>query len=163
VVFEHHGWIDWVRPGALEGSIAQDNRRGRQGAIGIEERASWHGETSSIRGRRTPLRAIDDRARSHSPDGEAAPSRQSYNDRKREYSGAMADAPSKVTGSSRAIVSWRRKGCGHTELTPDANVRRCPKCKMKLWPVGQVRPLRSDSTRDPLAPAFAADPLLRPL
>jgi hypothetical protein len=36
----------------------------------------------------------------------------------------------------------RREGCGHAELTPDANVRRCPKCKMKLWPVGQVRPLR---------------------
>jgi integrase len=36
----------------------------------------------------------------------------------------------------------RRKGCGHAVMTPDATLRRCPKCKIKLWPVGQVRPLR---------------------
>ena len=36
----------------------------------------------------------------------------------------------------------RRKGCGHVELAPDGDLRRCPKCEMKLWPVGQVRPLR---------------------
>ncbi len=36
----------------------------------------------------------------------------------------------------------RRKGCGHVEHAPDADLRRCPRCQMKLWPVGEVRPLR---------------------
>jgi integrase len=36
----------------------------------------------------------------------------------------------------------RRKGCGHVEHAPDGSIRRCPKCSMKLWPVGQVRPIR---------------------
>lgn len=41
----------------------------------------------------------------------------------------------------------RRKGCGHAVLASDAKLRRCPKCNMKLWPVGQVRPLRFHHTR----------------
>jgi integrase len=36
-----------------------------------------------------------------------------------------------------------RRGCGHAELAPDDDLRRCPKCKMKLWPAPQTRPLRS--------------------
>jgi len=44
------------------------------------------------------------------------------------------------------LTGWRhtcrRKDCGHVEHAPDAEIRRCPKCKMKLWPVGQVRPIR---------------------
>ena len=44
------------------------------------------------------------------------------------------------------LTGWRhtcrRKNCGHVEHAPDAEIRRCPKCKMKLWPVGQVRPIR---------------------
>jgi integrase len=36
----------------------------------------------------------------------------------------------------------RRKGCGHVEHATDGAIRRCPKCAMKLWPVGQVRPIR---------------------
>ena len=35
-----------------------------------------------------------------------------------------------------------RKDCGHVEHAPDGSIRRCPKCAMKLWPVGQVRPIR---------------------
>jgi len=35
--------------------------------------------------------------------------------------------------------SCRRKGCGHVVQAPDAEIRWCPKCKMKLWPVGEVR------------------------
>ena len=27
-------------------------------------------------------------------------------------------------------------------MAPDATLRRCPKCNMKLWPTGQVRPIR---------------------
>lgn len=36
----------------------------------------------------------------------------------------------------------RRKGCGHKEMANEAELRRCPKCNMKLWPSPQVRPLR---------------------
>ena len=36
----------------------------------------------------------------------------------------------------------RRKGCGHVEQAPDGEIRWCPKYRMKLWPVGQVRPIR---------------------
>ena len=38
--------------------------------------------------------------------------------------------------------SCRRKGCGHVEQAHDGEIRWCPKCRMKLWPVGQVRPIR---------------------
>ncbi len=38
--------------------------------------------------------------------------------------------------------SCRRKGCGHVEQAPDGEIRWCPKSQMKLWPVGQVRPIR---------------------
>jgi excisionase family DNA binding protein len=40
------------------------------------------------------------------------------------------------------VHKCRRKGCGHHEPAPDANPRRCPVCKFKLCPVGQVRKLR---------------------
>jgi integrase len=36
----------------------------------------------------------------------------------------------------------RRKGCGHVEAAPDAELKRCPKCNMKLWPSPQVRRIR---------------------
>ena len=36
----------------------------------------------------------------------------------------------------------RRQGCGHLERAPDDQLRRCPRCRMKLWPIGEVRPLR---------------------
>ena len=38
--------------------------------------------------------------------------------------------------------SCRRKGCGYKEAAQDGTLRRCPKCNMKLWPHGLVRPLR---------------------
>jgi len=41
----------------------------------------------------------------------------------------------------------RRKGCGHTEQAGDAELRRCPKCKMKLWPRPQVRGIRFHDLR----------------
>jgi integrase len=40
------------------------------------------------------------------------------------------------------VHKCRLKGCGHHEPAPDANPRRCPVCKFKLYPVGQVRKLR---------------------
>ncbi len=36
----------------------------------------------------------------------------------------------------------RRQGCGHAEAHPDADLRRCPRCNFKLFPVGQVRKIR---------------------
>src|SRR5262252_495268 len=41
----------------------------------------------------------------------------------------------------------RRRGCGHTEVAPNDQVRHCPKCKMKLWPSEQARPLRFHDIR----------------
>ena len=45
------------------------------------------------------------------------------------------------------IHGCRRKGCGHTEQAGDAELRRCPKCKMKLWPRPQVRKIRFHDLR----------------
>jgi integrase len=41
----------------------------------------------------------------------------------------------------------RRAGCGHNELSADNASRRCPKCDMKLWSTGIVRPIRFHDTR----------------
>jgi len=44
------------------------------------------------------------------------------------------------------VESWlhkcRRAGCRHVETASDDGLRRCPRCQMKLWPSGQVRPIR---------------------
>jgi integrase len=44
------------------------------------------------------------------------------------------------------VQSWlhkcRRQGCRHVETAGDGDLRRCPRCRMKLWPAGQVRPIR---------------------
>jgi integrase len=44
------------------------------------------------------------------------------------------------------VESWlhkcRRKGCRHVEPARDGDLRICPRCRMKLWPSGQVRPIR---------------------
>ena len=36
----------------------------------------------------------------------------------------------------------RRAGCRHVEAASDDALRGCPRCRMKLWPSGQVRPIR---------------------
>jgi hypothetical protein len=41
----------------------------------------------------------------------------------------------------------RRKGCGHTERANDADLRRCPKCNMKLWPRAEIRKIRFHDLR----------------
>jgi hypothetical protein len=41
----------------------------------------------------------------------------------------------------------RRPDCGHAELAPNNEIRRCPKCRMKLWPAPQSRPLRFHDIR----------------
>jgi integrase len=41
----------------------------------------------------------------------------------------------------------RRKGCGHSERAADAELRRCPKCAMKLWPRPHVRKIRFHDLR----------------
>jgi len=49
-----------------------------------------------------------------------------------------------VTGYNHVC---RRKGCGHSEQVGDAELRRCPKCKMKLWPRALVRKIRFHDLR----------------
>jgi len=49
-----------------------------------------------------------------------------------------------VTGYSHIC---RRKGCGHSEMAKDADLRRCPKCNMKLWPRALVREIRFHDLR----------------
>jgi|HubBroStandDraft_1064217.scaffolds.fasta_scaffold03633_6 integrase len=41
----------------------------------------------------------------------------------------------------------RRKGCTHRELANEAELRRCPKHGMKLWPKARVRPIRFHDLR----------------
>ena len=45
------------------------------------------------------------------------------------------------------VHKCRRHGCGHREAVPDANLRRCSKCRFKLFPVGEVRKIRSHHLR----------------
>jgi hypothetical protein len=40
------------------------------------------------------------------------------------------------------VHKCRRQGCGHHEAARDANLRRCAKCRFKLFPVGEVRKIR---------------------
>src|SRR6185436_5978434 len=49
-----------------------------------------------------------------------------------------------VTGYNHVC---RRPGCGHSEKAPDAELRRCPEDRAKLWPKPQVRPLRFHDLR----------------
>jgi integrase len=60
------------------------------------------------------------------------------------------------------VHKCRRQGCGHREEAADGDLRRCPKCKFKLWPVGQVLPLRFHDTRHTTASLlmmFGASPI----
>ena len=41
----------------------------------------------------------------------------------------------------------RRKGCGHREPAADAGLRRCPACRMKLWPKAIPRHVRFHDLR----------------
>jgi hypothetical protein len=41
----------------------------------------------------------------------------------------------------------RKAGCKHSELAADAEVRRCPVHKMKLWPKASVRQVRFHDLR----------------
>ena len=41
----------------------------------------------------------------------------------------------------------RRQNCGHIERAADGELRRCPKCRMKLWPRALVRPIRFHDLR----------------
>ncbi len=59
------------------------------------------------------------------------------------------------------VHKCRRKGCGHQEESADGTQRRCPKCSMKMWPVGKVIPIRFHDTRHTTASLlimFGANP-----
>jgi integrase len=59
------------------------------------------------------------------------------------------------------VHKCRRRGCGHSEESADGELRRCPKCNFKLWPVGKVLPIRFHDTRHTTASLlimFGANP-----
>jgi len=49
----------------------------------------------------------------------------------------------------------RRKRCGHREETKDRDLRRCPKCNMKLWRKAIPRPMRFHDLRSTTATLLA--------
>ncbi len=57
----------------------------------------------------------------------------------------------RAVGRAGIVRGWkhvcRRRGCGHQEPAPDAALRRCPKCQMRLWPKPVVRPIRFHDLR----------------
>jgi integrase len=60
------------------------------------------------------------------------------------------------------VHKCRRPGCGHREEAEDGNLRRCPKCNYKLWPVGKTPPIRFHDTRHTTASLlmmFGASPI----
>jgi integrase len=59
------------------------------------------------------------------------------------------------------VHKCRRQGCGYAEEAADGELRRCPQCNMKLWPVGKVVPMRFHDTRHTTASLlmmFGANP-----
>ncbi len=52
-----------------------------------------------------------------------------------------------MTGSWDYEHVRRKKGCPYREVTADANLRRCPEHKMKLWPKARVRAIRFHDLR----------------
>lgn len=57
----------------------------------------------------------------------------------------------RALGRAGTAESWahvcRRKDCGHREEASDGAQRRCPKCRMWLWPKPRVRPIRFHDLR----------------
>jgi integrase len=64
---------------------------------------------------------------------------------------ALESVLRRAMGRAEIAERWkhvcRRRGCGHHEEAQDGAPRRCPKCKMKLWPKPQPRPLRFHDLR----------------
>jgi hypothetical protein len=56
----------------------------------------------------------------------------------------------RALGRAGIVSGWllvcRRKGCGYREDSPEAEVKRCPRCSMLLWPKAKPRRLRFGST-----------------
>jgi integrase len=64
---------------------------------------------------------------------------------------ALEDVLRRTLGRAGIVTGYRhvcrRKGCGHSEVAPDAAPRKCPSCTMTLWPKAQVRPIRFHDLR----------------
>jgi integrase len=57
----------------------------------------------------------------------------------------------RAMGRAGLAENWkhvcRRRSCGYREQATSGELRRCPKCQMKLWPMPQPRPLRFHDLR----------------
>jgi integrase len=64
---------------------------------------------------------------------------------------ALEDVLRRALGRAGIVTGYRhvcrRKSCGHAEVAPDAEPRKCPTCTMSLWPKPQVRPVRFHDLR----------------
>ncbi len=64
---------------------------------------------------------------------------------------ALEDVLRRAMGRAGMVTGYvhvcRRKGCGHGQAAQDAEPRKCPACRMSLWPKPQVRPLRFHDLR----------------
>jgi integrase len=63
----------------------------------------------------------------------------------------LEDVLRRALGRASIVRHWRhvcrRRGCGHAEEHQDGELRRCPRCRMKLWPKPVVRPIRFHDLR----------------
>jgi len=64
----------------------------------------------------------------------------------------------RALGRAGIVSSWllicRRKGCGYREDSLEAEVKRCPRCAMLLWPKAKPRRLRFHDLRGTCASLF---------
>ncbi len=64
---------------------------------------------------------------------------------------ALEDVLRRALGRAGIVTGYRhvcrRKGCGHSEVAPEAAPRKCPTCTMSLWPKPQVRRIRFHDLR----------------
>jgi integrase len=63
----------------------------------------------------------------------------------------LEDVLRRAVAHAGIVEGWehvcRKQACGHAELAPDDQVRRCPRHGMKLWPKAKVRQIRFHDLR----------------
>jgi integrase len=63
----------------------------------------------------------------------------------------LEDVLRRALAHAGIVEGWehvcRKRACGHAELAPDDQLRRCPRHGMKLWPKAKVRQIRFQDLR----------------